>query len=74
MFGKPEEKTYEDKPTKKEKPKPRFIKKYEQLVNCSLITIVVDSETGVNYIMTEGTFSELKGADGKTIIDPLPVQ
>ena len=74
MFGKNEVKSYDEKPAKKEKPKSRFVKKYEQLINCTLITIVVDSETGVNYIMTEGTFSELKGADGNTVIDPLPVQ
>ena len=74
MFGKNEEKSYDEKP-KKEKPRPRFIKKHDEYVGMHHLTVIVDTETGVNYLATgEGNIIELKGADGKTIIDPLPVQ
>lgn len=75
MFGKNEEKSYDEKPKKKERPKPRFIKKHEEFVGQVHLTIIVDTETGVNYLATaEGNIIELKGADGNTVIDPLPVQ
>ena len=75
MFGKSEEKTYDEKPKKKEKPKPRFIKKNDEYVGLVHLTVIVDTETGVNYLASsDGNITELKGADGKTVIDPLPVQ
>lgn len=75
MFGKSEEKTYDEKPKKKEKPKPRFIKKNDEYVGLVHLTVIVDTETGVNYLASsDGNIIELKGADGNTVIDPLPVQ
>ena len=75
MFGKNEEKSYDEKPKKKEKPAPRFIKKNEEYVGLVHLTVIVDTETGVNYLASgDGNIIELKGADGKTIVDPLPIQ
>ncbi|MBR1822684.1 MAG: hypothetical protein IJ779_00470 [Ruminococcus sp.] len=75
MFGKSEEKSFDEKPKKKEKPKPRFILKNDEYVGLNHLTVIVDSETGVNYLITgDGSITELKGADGKTVIDPLPIQ
>ena len=75
MFGKNEAKSYDEKPAKKEKPKPRFIKKNDEYVGSIRLTVIVDTETGVNYLASnKGNIIELKGSDGKTIIDPLPVQ
>jgi hypothetical protein len=74
MFGKNEEKSYDEKPKKKEKPKPRFIIKNDEYVGLVHLTVIVDTQTGVNYLVSDGNITELKGADGKTVIDPLPVQ
>ncbi|MCR5111591.1 MAG: DUF6440 family protein [Ruminococcus sp.] len=75
MFGKNEEKSYDEKPKKKEKPKPRFIIKNDEYAGPYHLTVIVDTETGVNYLASgDGNIIELKGADGKTVIDPLPVQ
>lgn len=81
MFGKNEEKSYDEKPKKskfvtlyKEKPKPRFIIKNDEYAGPYHLTVIVDTETGVNYLVSDGNITELKGSDGKTVIDPLPVQ
>lgn len=74
MFGKNEEKSYDEKPKKKEKPKPRFIIKNDEYAGSYHLTVIVDTETGVNYLVSDGNITELKGSDGKTVIDPLPVQ
>ena len=61
MFGKSEEKTYDEKPKKKEKPKPRFIKKNDEYVGLVHLTVIVDTETGVNYLASsDGNIIELK--------------
>ncbi len=74
MFGKNEEKSYDEKPKKKEKPKPRFTIKNDEYAGSYHLTVIVDTETGVNYLVSDGNITELKGSDGKTVIDPLPVQ
>lgn len=48
---------------KKEIKKDRFIVKAEQLISSGLISVIVDSETGVNYIVT--------GCDDSMRITPL---
>lgn len=55
---------------KKEK---RFLVKYEEAFEGGKVVIVVDTQTGVNYISTIGfgatSFSPLLDEDGKVIVD-----
>ena len=41
MFGKSEEKSFDEKPKKKEKPKPRFILKNDEYVGLNHLTVIV---------------------------------
>ena len=62
MFGK-----------KGNRPEPRFTVKYKEAFCGGEIWIVVDSQTGVNYIATVGlgttSFSPLLDENGKVVID-----
>lgn len=59
----------------KEKPPKRFKKKYEESFDFGAIVIVVDTQTGVNYISTVGTslnsFTPLLDSNGEVVIDPI---
>lgn len=63
MFGK----------EKKEKKQKRFVIKEEQSLGFGAVYVVVDNETGVNYLMTVGTgqngVTPLLDSEGKVIID-----
>lgn len=63
MFGK----------EKREKKQKRFVIKEEQSLGFEAIYVLVDNETGVNYLMTVGTgqsgVTPLLDSDGKVIID-----
>lgn len=58
---------------KKAKKDPRFVIKEDQSMGLGMIGVLVDSKTGVNYIMTMGSSPEfitpLLGSDGKVVID-----
>ena len=59
----------------KEKKKKRFIVKEEQSLGFGAISVVVDTKTGVNYLMTVGTsqnsVTPLLDSEGKVIIDEI---
>ncbi len=66
----------------KPEPKPeRFVKKCSQMYTGSFyqtdISVVVDSVTGVNYILCTDSgasnMTPLIGADGKIVVDELPI-
>lgn len=65
MFGK----------EKKEKKQKRFVIKEEQSLGFGAVYVVVDNETGVNYLMTVGTgqngVTPLLDSEGKVIIDKI---
>lgn len=61
---------------KKESKKERFVVKEEQLLGiCGFLSVIVDSETGVNYIVTGNGDSThitpLLDKDGKVMIDDI---
>lgn len=57
----------------KEKKEKRFVIKEEQALGFGSVCIVVDTQTGVNYLMTVGTgtnaMTPLLGSDGKVVVD-----
>ena len=67
MFGK----------DKKEKKQKRFIIKEEQSLGFGAISIVLDTKTGVNYLMTIGTaqngITPLLDAEGKVVVDEISI-
>ncbi len=60
---------------KKEKKKNRFILKDEQPIGLGFLYVIVDTQTGVNYLVTGGSSPEhvtpLLDKDGKPIIDDI---
>ncbi len=60
---------------KKEKKKERFVTKSEQGIGLGFIEVIVDTETGVNYLCTGGATPEsiipLLDKDGKVVIDDI---
>ncbi len=58
----------------KDKKKKRFIIKEEQLIGMAAIQVIVDTETGVNYLNTVGSgtsgLTPLLDADGNIIVTP----
>lgn len=63
----------------KEKPKPpRFTEKLSQGMLFGMLTVLVDRETGVNYIVVGESsptyITPLIGADGKIIVDKIEEQ
>lgn len=61
----------------KEKKNKRFIIKEEQSLGFSVIQVIVDTKTGVNYLMTIGSGQNLTtpllGADGKPLVDRIEI-
>ena len=57
----------------KEKKEKRFVIKEEQSLGFGAVYIVVDTQTGVNYLTTVGTglngMTPLLGSDGKVVVD-----
>ena len=57
----------------KEKKEKRFVIKEEQSLGFGAVYIVVDTQTGVNYLMTVGTglngMTPLLDSDGKVVVD-----
>ena len=57
----------------KEKKEKRFVIKEEQSLGFGAVYIVVDTQTGVNYLMTAGTglngMTPLLDSDGKVVVD-----
>ena len=64
--------------SKEEKKPDRFREKCVQGYGLGAISVMVDTETGVNYIMGYGTMeggfmiTPLLGADGKVVVDEIP--
>ncbi len=60
---------------KKEKKKERFVIKNEQGLGLGFIYVIVDTETGVNYLCTGGSSPEsvipLLDKDGKVVVDDI---
>lgn len=61
---------------KEEKKPNRFIEKSSQSYSLGAISVMVDTETGVNYILGYGmngeiTIVPLLGADGKVVVDEI---
>lgn len=46
----------------------RFEKKYQQHMDGGIVRIIVDRETGVNYIITSG-MTPLLDREGKVVLD-----
>lgn len=62
-----------DRPEKKPD---RFVEKCSQEYSLGAISVMVDTETGVNYIIgvgmnSEMTITPLLGADGKIVVDEI---
>ncbi|MGK0467572.1 MAG: hypothetical protein ACJAX4_002874 [Clostridium sp.] len=57
----------------KEKKEKRFVIKEEQSLGFGAVYIVVDTQTGVNYLTTVGTgmngMTPLLDSDGKVVVD-----
>ena len=55
--------------------KKRFVVKEEQSIGLGAVQIVVDTETGVNYLLTIGTgvsgLTPLLDRNGAVVIDPV---
>ena len=62
------DKKKDTKETKKpKKPEPRFKKVYSQY-DWNEISIIVDTKTGVNYLVFDGQITTLLDADGKPVV------
>ncbi len=63
--------------SKEEKKPDRFVEKYSQGYGLGAISVMVDTETGVNYIFSQAavngefTIVPLLGADGKVVVDEI---
>ncbi len=61
--------------SKKEKKRNRFVSKYDQVLGLGVLCVIVDTETGVNYICTGSASPEsitpLLDKDGKVVIDDI---
>ena len=53
----------------KDKKEKRFVIKEDQILGFGAIHIVVDTNTGVNYLMTQNGVTPLLDSDGKVIVD-----
>ncbi len=57
----------------KDKKDKRFVIKDEQALICGALYIIVDTQTGVNYLMTVGTgqntITPLLNSEGKVLVD-----
>ncbi|MGL5712961.1 MAG: DUF6440 family protein [Paraclostridium sp.] len=55
------------------KEKKRFVVKEDQLISFGVISVVVDTHTGVNYLMTSGnglnSMTPLLDSNGNIVID-----
>jgi hypothetical protein len=63
---------------KKQKKQERFVIKEEQSLGLGAIYIVVDTQTGVNYLMNTGIgpkgITPLLDSEGKVIVDKLRIK
>lgn len=60
---------------KKEKPKPRFVVKEQQSLGLGLLMVIVDTQTGVNYLVTGDSspnhITPLLDSEGNVVIDSI---